>query len=145
MFDLNLEALGPRIVGYIELGHAERRVAQGTARRLYLNLGKNGEEIFAGYQLCEAPKVQESRPSSLFLTGREADLIAGQAFVGGQSHTALLNEEERLLRQQSIKKNYGRTVALEDDIELANAKLAGMHPRLSYQDRIVRVRSKPSK
>lgn len=130
---------------------AERRFRFGQAYRLY----RLGDSFFAqyaddppfaeaavlwGYVLCEAPQRSKDGPSRAFLTRREIDLAAG---VYGASRTACFGrgedgEKQRQSYAESMTHYTGKVVGAEDEIELAQAKLQGLHPLIGLHDRIVR-------
>ncbi len=151
----NRMALGLRQTNVMERSEAERRFRLGQAYRIF----KIGEQFFAeylgdarldggvlwGYVLCEQPKRTDDGPSRAFLSRREVDMAAG---VYGDSITAFFGRGEAGEKQrqsyaeaQAIYRK--RVVGMEDGIELAQAKLQGLHPLIGLQDRIVRVSPAP--
>jgi hypothetical protein len=104
-----------------------RQVTAADAAKNYA-LGKWGEVHdehgnFWGYQVLASPKTDQelsSEQSSTSLTARECDLIAGQCFPKGKSHTLGLSEAKKLNRHP--KDDPDKFLAPEDAVELAVAK-----------------------
>jgi hypothetical protein len=123
LFDGNI-ALGWRVTRRVSHQDGERMVATGHARPVN---DHNGVHI--GYQMQQPAPVKNgvpAKPTPALLSAKEMDLIAGQAFAGGQSRTFGRSEVMRLTRTNPWT---GKLLPPEDEVERALAKLRAVTPR----------------